>query len=355
MVGTNNSIWEVVYSDLANGIEEFGIDILMARENGTLEYFLPFIEVQLDKTLGTIGSKCYIIKYGINETELLENFDNFLDIAKNLGIDDEVYIDITHSFRSLSLMSFVMSEAVSNSREIPLNIKGVYYGMLEYSRENNGVTPIVDLKLFFEFLEWSKAIRAFKQYGNSRDLLMLINNKGFNSVFTPFSDALSMSNMKSLRNSVTQLKARISELKKMKYKIYEPIFNELDEFVKRLDTKSFALFQYNLAKWYEENHNYALSYIVLAEAVVSAICEDSKLDEYLLDDREEAKNIIRLWQKNSGNSKEKISLGSNYVMVNRIRNDIAHAKDNNSKSASKSIDNLKKYIKNLYPLFKGKK
>lgn len=356
MVGTNNSIWEVVYGDLAKGDEGFSIEILGARENGTLKYFIPFIEKQLDETLGTKGSKCYIIKYGVNENELLENFNYFLDIARNLNNDDEVYIDITHSFRSLSLMSFVMSETISNSIKIPMNIKGVFYGMFEYNRENNKITPIVDLKLFFEFLEWSKAIRDFKQYGNSKDLLRLINldkNDEFSKTFASFSDSLSMSNMKSIKNSVNQLKAKIPELRDTKNQIYKPIFDELNEFVKRLDVESFSLFQYNLAKWYQENHNYTLSYIVLIEAVITAIYEN--LNEPNIDNGQKAKQTILEWTNKNGYSPEKTKIRRSFINANKIRINIAHATDKSEQSPNQAIENLSLYIKNFAPLFKGKR
>ena len=71
-------------------------------------------------------------------------------------------------------MSFIMSEFISNASGKELNIQGVYYGMLEYSGENNGITPIVNLAIFFKLLRWSKAIRELKTYGNAKEILTLL-------------------------------------------------------------------------------------------------------------------------------------------------------------------------------------
>lgn len=351
IVGTQNSIWEAVYEDIANGDEDVAFKIFEAREYGNLVYFLPFIERQLDESLKTNGSKCYTIKYGINENELLENFEYFLDIAKNLNQKDEIYLDITHSFRSLSLMSFIMSEALSNLRQTPLNIKGVYYGMLEYSWENDGISPIVDLKIFFEFLEWSKAIRIFKQYGNPKDLLRLIQKdeslSDIKSEFIYFSNALNMSNMKTLQNSVaTKIKPKLELLQNHKAKIFTPLTKELENFVKQLDVKSFALFQYNLAKWYLQNQNYALSYMVLQEALISAICEDRDFDLENEDDRKEAKKII--WEDRD--------LNKTFDKISKIRNSITHALKKGEKRPTDkdAINNLPLYMEKLKPVFRGR-
>ncbi len=357
IVGTSFSIWEAVYEDLGNGSADTSYKILEAQEEKKLDALIPLIQDQLDKNLNTKGSKCYIIKYGVNEDELLENFNYFLDIAKNLNKDDEIYLDITHSFRSLSLMSFVMSEAISNLREKPLNIKSVYYGMFEYSAENDGVTPVVDLKIFFEFLDWSKAIRNFKEYGNSSDLLRLVsddeNLSSFRQNFIYFSNALNMSNMKSIKDALrTKIKPKLSELKEAKNRIYEPIIDGLESFVKWLDVESFALFQYNLAKWYAKNKNYALGYMVLQEAIISAVCEDNSFDIENQSDRDEAKSIIGKWKKDPKNPVYPI-----YDEVKTIRNSITHAfKCDKRQKDSDAINNLDRYLQQLNkPLFKNRK
>ncbi len=174
IVGTKQSIWDSLYRRF-RGDEENELKMYEAKEKGDIEEFLPIIKKQIDKYLGSKGSKCFVINYGINEKQLWENFEIYLNIAKNFAQKDEIYLDITHSFRSLSLLSFVMSEFISNINERELDIKGVFYGMLEYARENEGITPIVDLSMFFELLSWSKAIRQLKVYGNPHGLMGLID------------------------------------------------------------------------------------------------------------------------------------------------------------------------------------
>lgn len=363
LIGTKKSIWDAAFAEFG-GDRDMELEICKEKENDNLDKYLSIIEQQIDRSLGTIGSKCFIIEYGINELELWRNFEIFLKIAKDFANDDEIHLDITHSFRSLSLMSFVMSEFISNSNELPLNIKGVYYGMLEFSRENNNITPIVDLSMFFELLEWSKAIRNLKIYGNSYGLLRLINktqeSKDLKHSFASFSMALSMSDMNSMQNSIKILKNKIELFKTHENNIYKIISEELEDFVKRLHVSSLCLFQYRLASWYAENKNYAFSYISLCEAIVSCICENNNLNPLKYNDRENAKKILYNYGDWKKGSKKDNKISEIYYKIKNIRDSIAHSLTGESKktkiTTKDAIDNLNLYINNEYikELFKGK-
>ncbi len=90
-------------------------------------------------------------------------FFKFLSIGDFIESNDDVYLDITHSFRSLALMSFVMIEFLRLIREKEININGIYYGMFEYRNENNGIAPIVNLKIFYDLMQWIIAINELKK------------------------------------------------------------------------------------------------------------------------------------------------------------------------------------------------
>ena len=359
LVGTQKSIWEAVFEEFG-GDEQIAISIYEAKENNNLADFIPQIEIAIDKKLGTKGSKCFIIEYGKDETELWGNFDKFLQIATHLELNDEIHLDITHSFRSLSLMSFIMSEFISNASGKELNIQGVYYGMLEYSGENNGITPIVNLAMFFKLLRWSKAIRELKTYGNAKEVLTLLKQDEGKKAnrFENFTNALSMSDIMSLKSATSNLKTEISFFKESKNKIYNLISDDLEKFIKMLDVDSLSLLQYRMAKWYCENQNHALSYIMLTEAVISAVAEDNKLDAKDQDKRKEAKNILNKRKESFTKSHAKDDLIETYYRIASIRNYVAHALDKDGRytniDVKQAVNNLPLYIEKLKSLFKGK-
>lgn len=358
LVGTQKSIWEVVFEDFG-GDKQTALSIYGAKENNNLAEFIPQIENIIDEKLGTNGSKCFIIEYGKDEAELWGNFDKFLQIATHLDPNDEIHLDITHSFRSLSLMSFIMSEFISNASGSELDIQGVYYGMLEYSSENNGITPIVNLAMFFKLLRWSKAIRELKTYGNAKEILGLLRQDESKATrFENFTNALSMSDIMSLKSATANLKTEISFFKDSKNKIYNLISNDLEKFIKMLDVKSISLLQYRMAKWYCENQNHALSYVMLSEAIISAVAEENGLDAKDQDERKEAKNILKNRKDSFKKSHAKDDLSDTYYKVVNIRNYVAHALDKENRHTNidvkQAVDNLPLYIEKLKFLFKGK-
>lgn len=168
-----------------------------------------------------------------------------------------------------------------------------------------------------------------------------------------------MSDIMSLKSATTTLKTEISFFKESKNKIYNLISGDLEKFIKMLDVDSLSLLQYRMAKWYCENQNHALSYIMLTEAVISAIAEDNKLDAKDQDKRQEAKNILKNRKNSFKKSHAKDDISETYYdKVVPIRNYIAHALDKDSRRTNidvkQAVDNLPLYIEKLKSLFKGK-
>jgi len=69
--------------------------------NETIDNYLRSIS-----ETATGGSKCFVLDYGINEKELESNFNTLLKVCETLNENDEVFIDITHSFSSIPLFIY---------------------------------------------------------------------------------------------------------------------------------------------------------------------------------------------------------------------------------------------------------
>lgn len=357
LVGTKDSIWESVYEEF-DGNSETAERIYIDKETGGDENFLLPVEQQIETKLGSKGSKCFIIKYGLNEDELWLNFDKYLQIMSEISKDDEVYLDITHSFRSLSLMSFVMSEFYANTRDYNLNIKGVYYGMFEASEKRDDGTktpaPIVDLKMFFELLEWSRAIKNLKFYGNGYELMTIIDKSGqpinIKNSYRNFSYALSMSDIGAIQKSVKSLSKEIFDFSDPKAHILKIIAKDIKEFIDIFKIDKLSDLQIELASWYAKNKNFAMAYMTLAEAVPSLICEQNGKDPADRDAREDAKHTLGKCKKENYNSEHK-KAAKIYFEINNIRVNIAHKlMDGDRRSNSNpqsSTDNIWEYIEKV--------
>lgn len=319
LVGTKKSMWDEAYATLADGEDEKYYEYLYEhKDNGlTLEDLKQFDkEIQYD-------SNSKIIDYGVNSEELWSNFEKFLEIANELEEDDELYLDITHSFRSLALMSFVMTQFASVISNKNFTIKAVYYGMFEYSGENEGITPVVDVNILLEIQEWIKAIDAIKKYSDFDPLVRLLEmeesiESKVKNTFVNLNNTIEMANMFAMKQFIDNASKKIDLIKESKNNIINLLAPHLAQIVSELNKEKMSDFQYGLAQWFFNNKNYALSYIALYEAIITKSCEQKNYDisdHYL---REDAKKSI-------GNDKYGKHFYTKYEgSISVIRNSIVH-------------------------------
>lgn len=293
LIGTKGSIWDSVYSEFGGKDEDIELELYSKVSDKTLgEQDIKIIEKQIDEFLKTKGSKCYLIEYGINEEELWNNFSVFINILDNINDGDEVYLDITHSFRSLALMSFIMAQFGQTIKKKKFTISGIFYGMFEYSRENNGITPIVDIEILFELIEWMKAIENLTNYGNADKIIEFVNDKDEKDLFENLAISLSIGNLAAIKDNVNTISNKIKLITSSDNKVVKLLSNELIDFVKKLNKKKHSDFQLSLSEWFCEHKHYALGYLALIEAIVSKVCEVKGYDLLKKSDRDKAKKEI---------------------------------------------------------------
>ena len=162
LVGTEKSMWEEVYlyfaqnadvyiddnfyTDLGTKVENYKHGMPNKVSENDLKKVSEVIDAYLKKLRSDAegGSRCFLMDYGMKDEELIKNFKTFMNIADNLKEGDEVYLDITHSFRSIPIFMFVMLDFLETLKYKNIKLKSVYYGMLEVRREI-GYSKIVDL------------------------------------------------------------------------------------------------------------------------------------------------------------------------------------------------------------------
>ncbi len=340
VVGTKESMWDNI-ADYFHADEEYIMEIIDKKENKVLNSKdLEKLQKFMDEKLGSIGSKCKIIEEGKDEKELWLIFDEFLDIFDHISKSDDVYFDITHLFRSVSVVSFIMAELLQIDKNT--KIAGLFYGMFAEDEPSK----IIDMSVFFELLEWSRAINNLKSYGNSILLLQLINKSDLSielkQGFENFSNALSISDMGALQQSIKQLKGKLILFESTK--ILQLISRDLKNFISRLSRNEPANFQFELASWYIDNKNYALAYITLSEAIITATCSRYDWDPFDKDMRQKAKDELYKYGKWDSATKDKQKLNKIYNKIRDIRNAIAH-KSSAKSSAKDSIANIKQYLR----------
>lgn len=155
-VGTVKSIWEEVYWQFCQkkgvSVDENYWQILSNKiSSGETDYKTPFDELDLTPIEKMMGerSKCILVKYGINSAELDENLKIIMGIFDLLQEGDEVYIDITHAFRWMTMFESLLVTYLNNILPARgIKVGGIYYGMLEAFRELK-YAPIIRLDFLF--------------------------------------------------------------------------------------------------------------------------------------------------------------------------------------------------------------
>ena len=346
LVGTKKSIWDEAYVAFGGKDDEYQLKLYEEKDKGNIDIeLLSKFNHIFDNNL-----KSFIINYGLDENELWNNFEKFIEIANNIEDGDELYLDITHSFRSLSLMSFVMTQFASTISDKKFKIAGVFYGMFEYSFENEGITPIVDIKLLLEIQDWIKAIDAIKVYSDFDPLVRLLEldnsiEKNVNKSFIQLNNAIKMANISALEMFIKNASKKVQSISNSSNKIIKLLAPEVLQLINNLDKEKKSDFQYALAKWFYTNKNYALSYLALYEAIISKSCE---LKDYDVDDykqRKDAKGSI-------GNDKYgKYFYTKHQDSLSNIRNSIAHQSNDRENFVTQDIQKLKIFIETFEEYF----
>jgi len=111
------------------------------------------------------------IPSGISEQEIWQLFER---LYACLQPNDEVYLDITHGFRSLPMLLMVLLDYAKALKNI--QVKKIYYGAFEtlgpypkiqenYPNPADRIAPILDLTSFAALQDWTAAAADFKLYG----------------------------------------------------------------------------------------------------------------------------------------------------------------------------------------------
>ena len=358
-IGTTGSMWSNIYKFYCKNksitMNDEYYDKLKNTEL-TANKDTPVEKLEIEKFNNTFGGKIkgIVIKYGVNNIENLENFHSIIEIEKEIEDGDEIFIDITHSFRSMSFWLFLIMTYLKDVSNKNINIKNITYGMFEAPNEKKE-TPIVSLNLFIDILKWFKGASELKNYGNSYSILeeleKNLEDKDIKNELKNFSNAMNINYIDSLKESLKNFDTIKNKLDNLegpgKYivpQIFENFINEFkfqnDEILSNEEKK--YLLRAKLAKWHCEQKRYAMAAININEALVDFIMDvlNFPIKKDTKDKTSENKLAINWLEKiEKVEDKEIKKYGTMYVETRSIRNKSAHSLERET--------NLKDDIKNL--------
>lgn len=348
LIGTVKSMWEAVYEEFAkmhdcfdeNTWFEIGDVCEKANHSSPLE--LPHKD-KIENALGK-NSKAVLIKYGINSEEIRENMDIILNIESYLNNGDELYIDITHSFRSLPLFLMNCINYVKDVSKKNISIKHINYGMLDVAREFKNEVPVVDLTEMLNVTEWISGAYSFLQFGNAYKISKQIEtiDKDAAKRLVYYSDAKNLNYLSALKNATQNISGlNTDNLPLIAQKVLYPIVEDARKQISRQSNCTNAQKQYDLAKWHFDRLNYSASFLTLTEAVITLISEKERMPCDSEDDSKQIKSVLY---------NEYPEIFRIYRKANDCRRQIAHSVEG-AKNVESMIKILSECITYLKPFF----
>ena len=372
-IGTTGSMWDNLYEYYCNRYdkeydENYHLELMGVIDNATMD--TDIYSLNIAKFNETFKNKILAIvtKYGMNELEIFENFNLIIQLQNELKDGDQVYLDITHSFRSNAFWMFLVMNYLTDVEDKKITVKAITYGMLEAQKE--GVAPVVDLNAFYKILQWIKGANNFKNYGNSYLIEQNIENEKLSKKLRNFSDALNMNYIASLRQSINSLKKLEEDIKSLEGPAKLIIPKVIKDFMDRFATEEKDyLFQAELAKWHFEQKRYAMAYININESIIGFIMDALDLPLLTGDKKKDENKLAKDWLNMIISRHETNKIYPNfkvdkdnqelheYIKIfehsRRVRNEIAHSIGGKD-SAVNDINSLKNYCEKIIDLLKNR-
>ncbi|HEX8565164.1 MAG TPA: TIGR02221 family CRISPR-associated protein [Pyrinomonadaceae bacterium] len=330
---------------------------LSATEFRDCTYFGQLKQINEEK--GLVEPQKVLIKSGENENELWEIFEK---IAGSLNEGDEVVFDITHAFRSIPILAFLVIAFLRETKGI--KVHKVIYGAFDAKNGATNEVPVFDLTPFVELLDWMSATKQFKTTGNANFLVTLLENKGFNSLadkISSLSEGLRllrpnqvMQDSAELPTEITNVKTKISASSKPFAELISSVEKRYEKFslLGGASEKNRLEKELALAKWYFDNGMMIHAVLLIREWLSSLICFLVKLDPYVRENREKSEKLLsgrklqiggRSYQlKNFTNGKQ---LQKSWNEIADIRNDLSHT---GYREKPKSYSEIKQKVENIF-------
>lgn len=291
LIGSTHSMWEEVYRVFADEGHRATFDeaiweeIYKACDKNTnaSKLAIPHQEA-IEEAIGG-GSHVVLVKYGKDADEIKQNSEIILGLESLLNENDVLYVDITHSFRSLPLYVMNLLVYLRNVSPKNITIAGIYYGMLDARREFNNIAPIVELSDILNVNDWISGAYSFMQFGNAYKIASLIpaQYKSVSDTLREFSDIENLNHLVALYDQYKKLK-RLAKEKQNWPRIMQMIIPQVvGRYTKTIEPKTSANhktsdFQFNIAQWQLGRYNFLAAITALVEAIVTRCCELVAMD-----------------------------------------------------------------------------
>lgn len=266
------------------------------RYNSQTKITEPYesLQYRLNKLSAKFDCKAIDIPDGKNEAELWEIFDILYNLIEE---EDELYLELTHSFRYLPMLLLVFGNYVKFLKKA--KVVHISYGNYEAIDTETNTAPIIDLLPISSLQDWTFAAANYLENGNVRKMVSLSKEK-LNPILAASSGKDTIA--KNLQRFITSLEKVVEErvscrgisivksenfrlLKQhsdqLENKLIEPlnpIIGKIKESFKSFDENENVQNGFAAVSWCIEFGLYQQAVTILIENIVTYICHKYKLN-----------------------------------------------------------------------------
>lgn len=311
---------------------------------------------------------------GKDKDEMWQIFSLLFDALHD---EDELYIDLTHSFRYLPMLVLVLSYYSRFLKNV--KVKHISYGNYEARDINTNVAEIIDLLPLTQLQEWTFAAANLLQNGDAkelnnvcrRNLKPLLRDKEDQQdspniqLLQDYADALlaitqAMKGCRAIQLSNGEL---FDKLERCSQQLGQIVIRPMGPIIQKIKS-SFSHFSpsqdimngYQAAFWCFDHQMYQQALTILHENIVSHICQVANYNTQDKDQRKIVSSALNIhiyntpeenWEIKSEKEKTDIrqllqlgllqNLSSTYFVTTTIRNDYNHAGWRDNPTSTDSI------------------
>lgn len=319
-----------------------------------------------------------------------EMWDIFQTVFNLLQEDDELYFDLTHSFRYLPMLILVLG----NYAKFLKNVQIVHISYGNYEARNENGSPIVNLLPLAALQDWTFAAADYLHNGQSEELVQLTKDaitpilaatlgkdEGANNLRELFTKLETItSNMQTCRGlSITQeedifkLKQSIESSSADIIPPLVPVKKEIEKSFSNFSADANTINGLHAAKWCYKNRMYQQAITILQETIVTMVCEKTNLPIENKNARGLVNSAFKIVFKKKQNDEDSWSLkyesrdeaveivreliqlpiindlSSSFFVATELRNDFNHAGfRDNPQDVDKIIKSIGERIQKVY-------
>lgn len=331
------------------------------------------------------------IDEGFSEKEI---WDNFQKIYETIEENEEVIVDITHSFRSLPMLLITLLNYAKQLKKI--QVKGIYYAAFESLgtiqqvskiEPEKRVVPILDLTLFSELQDWTNATFDFVNNANVNRIQKFIKQSDkksqINDPKVKFFPSTVVKELDNLISYIALCRGKDlshfnfidlkDKLKKLKTNQEIPaafiyLIDVIEEKISKFENNPGKLLV-TITKWCIEHNLFQQAITLLQEFIITFILDKIKYDISEKTNREIVNQSFRIKSQNISEDKWLKPASENpelakkilslemlenkeflkmFDKLSEIRNDVNHAGFLKGAKSVESIKNTLSKINNFY-------